>query len=237
MSDWGSYFLPVLLPTLAIYVFLIWGLVRFTKQSQLTYLLAALAPFAWWGCSVGGSLHAKANAGQEQIEPATVAAPAFLPDTIVFQGRSRFLSVAYMKGLFGAKSRFGFRYVVYPRRRAKLKTPGVPTMVRYNLEDRIMKPELINKLPAHYIALRAANAATLASEGHGTAPNAVRLEMWYIDGDRSDLIGMYYEPNVAVPMFPPVLTSSGWQTGSNSIGISKLKHIMVDFMSRSLRRT
>jgi hypothetical protein len=159
-----------------------------------------------------------------------VPAPADLPDTIVFEGHSRFLNPRQIKG------RFGFRYVVYPRNASKLASPGAPTMVRYHLEDRIMKPELINEPPMRYIALRAGSAVTRAAEGRGEAANGGPLELWYVDGDRSDLIGTYYEPYVAVPMFPPVLTSSGWKPTSNSIGNMKRQQIMFDFLSRSLRR-
>lgn len=231
MSDWNGYFLSVVLPSLAIYGCLIWGLMRFTRQRQLTYLLAAFAPFAWWGCSVGGSLHAKATAERGQAPSTVLPAPADLPDTIVFEGRSRFLNPSQIK------KRFGFRYAVYPRSSSKITSRGAPTMLRYHLRDRIMRPELVNELPVRHIALRAGSAVTLAAQGRGEAANGGPLELWYVDGDRRDLIGIYYEPYVAVPMFPPVLTSSGWKPSNNAIGSVKLQQIMFDFISRSLRRT
>jgi hypothetical protein len=230
-GGWSLFFL-MFLPSLALYGFLTWSIVRFFKQREALYVLVALAPFAWWALAVVAGSYTKAEAEKEHTAVTVVPPPAELPDTIVFEGKSWFPKPVDIRKYFG------FRYAIYVRTDSKRGQPPRTRILKYDLRDRqAVKPELLQTLPEHYVVFRARDATSYWSDGQVKAADGGPFEMHYVDGSCDDLIGLYYHRFVPTPMFPPVLSLGGWSSAGNSIGGKDLRGLMLEFMSKSLRQT
>jgi hypothetical protein len=226
MTGWGAAFLL----TSVLYGFLGWSLVRYFKRREALYVLLALAPFAWWGLALAAGSNARAEAEREHARVAVVPAPADLPDTIVFEGKVAFPKPADIRKYFG------FRYAIYLRDRAKSGEPPRVVMLKYDLRNpRAIKPDIVQALPERYVVFRAKEASTYWNDGQVKSADGGPFEMYYVDGGRDNLIGLYYHRFVAVPMFPPVLSLNGWTSAGNSVSGKDLRALMLEFMASSLR--
>jgi hypothetical protein len=229
-AGWGAGFLLTLLPSLALYAFLTWSVVRFFKRREALYVLLALAPFAWWGLALVAGSNAKAAAEKEHAAAKVVAAPTELPDTIVFEGKAAFPKPADIRKYFG------FRYAIYVRDRAKRGEPPRIVMHKYDLRNpRAIKPDVVQGLPERYVVFRAKDASAYWNDGEVKAADGGPFEMHYVEKARDDLIGLYYHRFVAVPMFPPVLSLDGWTPAANTLSGKDLRALMLEFMAGSLR--
>jgi hypothetical protein len=230
-GGWSLFFL-MFLPSLALYGFLTWSIVRFFKRREALYVLVALAPFAWWALAVVAGSYTKAEAEKEHAAVTVVPPPAELPDTIVFEGKSWFPKPVDIRKYFG------FRYAIYVRTGARRGQPVRTTIVKYDLRDRrATKPEYVQVLPERYVVFRAKDASSYWSDGQIKAADGGPFEMHFVDGSCDNLIGFYYRRFVPVPMFPPVLSLGGWSSSGNSIPSKDLRGLMLEFMSSSLRPT
>ena len=230
MAGWSATFLLTFLPSLALYAFLTWSVVRFFKRREALYVLVALAPFAWWGFALIAGGNAKAQAEREHAAVAIVPAPAELPDTIVFEGKAAFPKPADIRKYFG------FRYAIYVRDRAKSGEAPRIAILKYDLRNpRAIKPDVVQALPERYVVFRAKDASAYWNDGQAKAADGGPFEMHYVDGARDDRIGLYYHRFVPVPMFPPVLSLGGWTSAGNSVTGKDLRVLMLEFMASSLR--
>lgn len=227
----GWSFLLALLPSLALYGFLTWSMVRFFKRREALYVMIALAPFATWVFAVVVGSQTKAQAEREHATVATIAPPADLPDTIVFEGQAAFPKPVDIRKYFA------FRYAIYVRTGARRGQPVKTRIIKYDLQDRrATKPEYLQGLPERYVVFRAKDASAYWGDGEIKAADGGPFEMHYIDGSRDDLIGFYYHRFVPTPMFPPILSLEGWTLNGNTISGKDLRGLMLEFMSDSLRR-
>lgn len=219
------------LPSLALYGFLAWSIVRFCKRREAMYVAVALAPFAWWAFSLAAGSQSKAQAEREHAAIELARPPDELPDTIVFEGKAAFPMPAQMRKYSP------FRYAIYVRTNVGRGQPPRTRIHKYDLRDpRAIKPDLLAALPERYVAFRAKEASAYWKDGETKAADGGPFEMHSIDGSRDSLIGLYYHRYVPVPAFPPVLSLDGWAPGSNSIPAKDLRALMLEFMSNSLRR-
>jgi hypothetical protein len=230
--DGGLPVVLIYLPTLALYGFLAWSIVRFCKRRDARYVAFALAPFAWWAFSLAAGSNSKARAEREHAATALAALPTELPDTIVFEGKAAFPMPAQMRKFSS------FHYAIYVRTNVGRGQPPRTRIHKYDLRDpRAIKPDLITILPERYVAFRAKEASAYWKDGDTKAADGGPFEMRYVDGSGDSLIGLYYHRYVPVPAFPPLLSLDGWSPGTNSIPAKDLRALMLEFMSSSLRRT
>jgi hypothetical protein len=221
-----------LVPSVALYGFLAWSVARYVQRRQVLYLVAALAPFAWWASAMVAGNRAKAEAQREHANVVRLPAPAELPDTIVFEGEAGFPKPAEIR------KHFGFRYAIYVRSVGKRGEPRPTRRLRYDLRDpHASKPELVAGAPERCVVFRAKEASAYWHDGRVKAADGGPFELHYVDGARDNLIGFYYRGYVPVPMFPPILSLDGWSSASNSIGTQALRGLMLEFMSNALGRT
>jgi hypothetical protein len=221
-----------LLPSLVLYGFLAWSIVRFCKRRETLYLLAAAIPFVWWASvAVSGSV-SKAEAEREYAAVTTAALPDEIPDTIVFEGKAAFPRPNDIRKFFG------FRYAIYVRTSAGRGQPVRTRILKYDLRDRTAaRPELLDRLPQRYVVFRAKEASSYWNDGQVKAADGGPFEMRYVDGSRDSLVGFRYRRYVAVPMFPPMLSLDGWASAGNSVAAKDLRVLMLEFMSSSLRHS
>jgi hypothetical protein len=214
------------LPTVAIYFFLLFGLwliaVRRTAGS-LVALPLALLPFLHWGYA-----HWTATKDHE-IEAAEIAAVRTkvlprLPTTIVFESR-------HLEGLRGswklpaidrviAKGAYGSTLIQFDR-----NTP----------RDRAAKQSAVTSLPDEYLLLRVGQSSGFAKPRQIYAATGGPLELRYVDASHDDLVAIWYHAFNPGPTILPILTTSGWYRGPNSASTGDVDLRVGEFLATATR--
>ena len=233
MAGWGATFLLTFLPSLALYGFLTWSVVRFFKRREALYLLVALAPFAWWGFAVvAGGQYRRPRPRRSMPRLPIVPPPAELPDTIVFEGKAAFPKPADIRKYL----RLPLCHL-RPRPAPSSGEPPRIAILKYDLRDRrAMKPDVVRPCPSATSCFARKGRQRLLERWPPKAADGGPFEMHYVDGAarRPDR-----------PLLSPLRARCRcfrrcfrWTAGApagNSISSKDLRGLMLEFMSSSLR--
>lgn len=216
----------IVLPTFAIYFFLLLGLwlvwSRRTPYS-LAVLLLSMMPFLHWSYAQWAAF------SEHRREAAEIAAvqtkpPPHLPTTMVLESRDLY-------GLHGAwkipsidrviaKGPYGSKLMQFERAR-----PGGPSK----------QPAEAVSLPDEYLLLKVGRSSGFAKSRQIYYGAGGPFELRYVAPSHDDLVAVSYRAFNPGPGIVPVLTSSGWFRGSNSVTTTEISRSIGDFLVASLK--
>jgi uncharacterized membrane protein YhaH (DUF805 family) len=215
----------IVLPTLAMYFFLILGawLVA-TRRTPVSFAVLGLAllPLLHWG-------YVRWTTNQEhQREAAEVAAiptkpTQRVPATIVFES-------PHMTGMHGvwkvpaveraiAKGAYGRQLVQFERN------------PRPNTERQTSVPAL----PDQYLLLKVGQSSSFAKARQIYSAAGGPFELRFVDSSHDDLIAIWYQAFNPAPSALPLLTTSGWYCGPNSVSSSDFEVRVSEFLVTALK--
>ncbi|MBR1233374.1 hypothetical protein [Bradyrhizobium sp. AUGA SZCCT0182] len=215
----------MVLPTLAVYFFLILGawLVA-TRRTPVSFAVLGLAllPFVHWGYA-----HWTANQDhrREAAEIATIPtkpAPR-VPATIVFESR-------HTEGIRGvwkvpaiertvAKGAYGRELVQFER----------------NPRPNAERQTSVASLPDEYLLLKVGQSSSFAKARQIYSAAGGPLELRFVSSSRDDLIAIWYQAFNPGPAALPLLTSSGWYRGPNSVSSGDIDVKVSEFLATALK--
>jgi uncharacterized membrane protein YhaH (DUF805 family) len=216
----------MVLPTLAMYFFLLLGLwltvVRRTPGS-LVLLLLALLPFMHWGYAHWTAIKDHEREAMEIAAVETKAAP-HVPTTIVFESQ-------HLEGIQGAwkipaidrvisKGAYGSTLTQFERNRPRSNAARQST---------------VTSLPDEYLLLKVGQSSTFAKGGWTYSGTGGPLELRYVDSSHYDLVAIWYRAFNPGPTILPVLTTTGWYRGSNSVLTSDIDQRVGEFLAAALK--
>jgi hypothetical protein len=219
-------FVPMVLPTLAMYFFLLLGLwltaVRRTPGS-LVWLMLAVLPFLHWGYAHWTAIrdHQREAAEIDAVE--TKAAP-HVPTTIVFESQ-------HLEGIQGAwkvpaidrvisRGAYGSTLNQFERNRAR---------------NNATKQSTVTSLPDEYLLLKVGRESTFAKRGRTYSGTGGPLELRYVDSSHDDLVAVWYRAFNPGLTILPVLTTTGWFRGSNNVLSSDIDLHVGEFLAAALK--
>jgi uncharacterized membrane protein YhaH (DUF805 family) len=216
----------IVLPTLAMYFFLLLGVwfvwVRRTPYS-LAILLLALTPFLHWAYAHWTSFNEHQREAAEVAAVQTKPAPR-LPATMVFES-------PHTEGLQGA-------WTVPSIDRVIVKGPYGSKLMQFErarLGGSRKQPAETASLPDEYLLLKVGRSSGFAKNRQTYWANGGPFELRYVAPSRDDLVAVSYRAFNPGPSILPVLTSSGWFRGSNGVLAGEIDKTVGAFLTTSLR--
>lgn len=216
----------LVLPTLAIYFFLLLGLwltVFRRTPISVAVLLLALLPFLHWGYSHRTARNDFQREAAEIAAVQTKAAPR-IPTTMVFESERT-------DGLRGA-------WKVPSIDRVIAKGAYGPKLLQFGrngTRSDAARPPVDVTLPDEYLLLKVGRSSSFAKNRQIYAANGGPFELRYVNSSRDDLVAVWYHAYNPGPSVLPVLTSAGWYRGSNSVRSGEIEVSVGKFLTTSLK--
>ena len=216
----------IVLPTLAIYFFLLLGLWLVWSRpapSSLAVLLLALMPFLHWSYAHWSAFSEHRREAAEIAAVQTKPAP-HLPATMVLESRDLYgLHEAWKIPSIDrviAKGPYGSKLMQFERAQ-----PGGSSK----------QPAETAALPDEYLLLKVGRSSGFARRGQTYYGAGGPFELRYVAPSHDDLVAVSYRAFNPGPGILPVLTSSGWFRGSNSVTTTDVSRSIGEFLTASLK--
>jgi uncharacterized membrane protein YhaH (DUF805 family) len=216
----------IVLPTLAMYFFLslgVWFVWSRRTPYSLVVLLLALMPFLHWAYAHWIALSEHRREAAEIAAVQTKPAP-HLPTTMVLESRDLYgLHAAWKIPSIDrviAKGPYGSRLMQFERAR-----PGGSSK----------QPAEAASPPDEYLLLKIGRSSGFAKSGQIYSGAGGPFELRYVAPSHDDLVAVSYRAFNPGPGILPVLTSSGWFRGSNSVTTTDIDQSVGDFLATSLK--
>jgi uncharacterized membrane protein YhaH (DUF805 family) len=217
----------MVLPTVAIYFFLLFGLwLTVTRRTagSLLLLVLALVPFLHWGYAHWTAIK---DSERETAEIAAIPSKtaSHVPATIVFESQ-------HTEGMRGA-------WKVPEIERVISKGAYGSTLTQFeriNIKQNTAKQSTVTSLPDEYLLLRVGRSSSFAKKGQNYSGSADPLELRYVDSSHDDLVAVWYRAFNPRPSMLPVLTTMGWYRGSNSVTTTEIDTLVGEFLAKSLKK-
>jgi len=216
-------FTPILLPTLLLYLALIWTIVRSTKARTLgSFVLVALAasPFLHWGYSRWEVSQAEVREAAE-IKAIPTIAPGVVPPVLVVESRES----------------VGPAWAV-PQIQRVIWKDGYPEKFRQleRSERQSFYPAAVmDGVPDTYLLLKRGRSSSFAKPRQQYATDGGPYELRIVAPGRNDLIAVSYKTLNPRPSLLPVLMQTGWYRGSNQVMSDTVSASVSNFLLSSLR--
>jgi uncharacterized membrane protein YhaH (DUF805 family) len=215
----------MVLPTLALYFFPILGawLVA-TRRTPVSFAMLGLAllPFLHWG-------YANWTANQDhQREAAEIAAiptkPApRVPATIVFES-------PHTEGMRGV-----WKVPAIERTIAKGAYGRELAQFERNARANNARQTSVPALPDEYLLLKVGRSSSFAKQRQIYSAAGGPFELRFVDSSHDDLIAIWYQTFNPAPAALPLLTTSGWYRGPNSVSVGDIDVRVSQFLATALK--
>jgi uncharacterized membrane protein YhaH (DUF805 family) len=226
----GAFVLPFFMPTFLLYTALAVSVLRFIARRDAigaAAVLVALIPFGFWAASLSSVLTAKARE-REAIAAIPKAALPEKTGAVVIDGdewplincaRSRILSGDYGIGDVLTHGQSKSPYLRFTR--ATAKAP-------------VRKGEAADNAPAEYLLIRFPRRPSFFQKRVSVDIASPPVEIYAVGSAGTQLVAASYTALNRPPVFPPMLTTSGWYRGDNSTTPEKSCNSVAGFLQREL---
>jgi len=122
--------------------------------------------------------------------------------------------------------------------RVIVKGPNGPKLMQFERPgpgSRRTEPTEALSLPDEYLLLKVGRASTFARSGQIYAGTGGPFELRYVAPSQNDLVAVSYHAFNPAPTILPVLTSSGWFRGPNSVTTTDVSRSVGEFLTASLK--
>jgi hypothetical protein len=219
-------FISIILPTFALYTFLVWAVWRLaTRPFIATAAIAAASflPFVLWTMA---RLDVDAEIAAERREVAAIETKPLphRPHTLVVEHAS---ALSLKQVMEASQARQIIVKGAYRNRLMSYTGEDLERGVRGELSE-------VFELPGEYLLLRVGRESEFRKPRQIYHINGGPFELRYVAAGHDHLVGIWYEQFNKRPVAPPILTQNGWLYRGNTGTMEERTQAAAEFLRRSL---